>query len=74
MWKTRNALRDAGFIMATLKGLEPSTSCVTGRRSNQLSYSATLYFIGVSAISMVRVFRRSSPINSEKEPTFAIAL
>ena|GEM_PF-5024050 len=27
--------------MATLKGLEPSTSAVTGRRSNQLSYSAT---------------------------------
>jgi hypothetical protein len=26
--------------MATLKGLEPSTSAVTGRRSNQLSYSA----------------------------------
>jgi hypothetical protein len=28
------------FYMATLKGLEPSTSAVTGRRSNQLSYSA----------------------------------
>ncbi len=26
--------------MATLKGLEPSTSAVTGRRSNQLSYNA----------------------------------
>lgn len=25
--------------MARLKGLEPSTSCVTGRRSNQLSYN-----------------------------------
>jgi len=27
--------------VATLKGLEPSTSAVTGRRSNQLSYNAT---------------------------------
>ena len=27
--------------MATQKGLEPSTSAVTGRRSNQLSYCAT---------------------------------
>ncbi len=26
--------------MATLVGLEPMTSAVTGRRSNQLSYSA----------------------------------
>src|SRR5579872_236172 len=28
-------------LLATLIGLEPTTSCVTGRRSNQLSYSAT---------------------------------
>ena len=27
-------------IMATRKGLEPSTSGVTGRRSNQLNYRA----------------------------------
>ena len=27
-------------IMATRNGLEPSTSCVTGRRSNQLNYRA----------------------------------
>ena len=30
-----------GYVVATEKGLEPSTSGVTGRRSNQLSYSAT---------------------------------
>ena len=28
-------------IQATLAGLEPVTSAVTGRRSNQLSYRAT---------------------------------
>ena len=30
--------------MATLVGLEPMTSAVTGRRSNQLSYSAIAVF------------------------------
>ena len=30
--------------MATLVGLEPMTSAVTGRRSNQLSYSAIANF------------------------------
>ena len=34
-------------IMATEKGLEPSTSGVTGRRSNRLNHSAMLpYLIG----------------------------
>ena len=28
-------------LLATTKGLEPSTSGVTGRRSNQLNYMAT---------------------------------
>ena len=31
---------DLPIKMATLVGLEPMTSAVTGRRSNQLSYSA----------------------------------
>jgi hypothetical protein len=31
-----------GVEVATQKGLEPSTSAVTGRRSNQLSYCARL--------------------------------
>jgi len=26
-------------VMAGLTGLEPATSCVTGRRSNQLNYN-----------------------------------
>ena len=30
-----------GISVATEKGLEPSTSGVTGRRSNQLNYPAT---------------------------------
>ena len=30
------------FGMATLRGLEPPTSCVTGRRSTLLSYKAIL--------------------------------
>ena len=32
---------DEGGMVATEKGLEPSTSGVTGRRSNRLNYSAT---------------------------------
>ena len=33
------------FKMATRKGLEPSTSGVTGRRSNQLNYRAIHFYI-----------------------------
>ena len=32
--------------MATRKGLEPSTSSVTGWHSNQLNYQAALFFYG----------------------------
>ncbi len=34
--------------MATLVGLEPMTSAVTGRRSNQLSYSAIAVDFGLT--------------------------
>ena len=35
--KFRNPLRTEPKLMATRSGLEPLTSCVTGRRSNQLN-------------------------------------
>ena len=35
-----NLIRNGYFYLTTQKGLEPSTSGVTGRRSNQLSYWA----------------------------------
>ena len=38
--------------MATKKGLEPSTSGVTGRRSNQLSYLAEL-LVGTTGLEPV---------------------
>ena len=31
------------FLWAGLTGLEPATYCVTGNRSNQLSYSPIFY-------------------------------
>ena len=47
--------------MATWKGLEPSTSAVTGRRSNQLNYQAAVivnktirrYLVGGTGIEPV---------------------
>ncbi len=36
--KNEKARISAGFKVAGWTGLEPATSCVTGRRSNQLNY------------------------------------
>jgi hypothetical protein len=33
-------------LVAGVTGLEPATSCVTGRRSNQLSYTPTNLLVG----------------------------
>ena len=33
-------------LVAGVTGLEPATSCVTGRRSNQLSYTPTELMVG----------------------------
>ena len=41
--------------MATEKGLEPSTSSVTGWRSNQLNYSATSAFIRYQIIAPMSI-------------------
>ena len=39
--------------MATEKGLEPSTSSVTGYRSNQLNYSANFAMVGTTGLEPV---------------------
>ena len=43
-------------IMATRKGLEPSTSGVTGQRSNQLSYRAIMEIINIYLLFCADVF------------------
>lgn len=37
--KNKKTLGNQAFIMAGVTGLEPAAFCVTGRRSNQLSYT-----------------------------------
>ena len=59
--------------MATWKGLEPSTSGVTGQRSNQLSYQATIYIKKTSPLYNLSILskwalRDSNPGPSGYEP------
>ena len=42
--RRRNPSAEGFFRLATLTGLEPATSAVTGRRANQLRYRAKLIF------------------------------
>ena len=45
---TKNTFRCFSFVfMAGTNGLEPSTSCVTGRRSNQLNYAPEAYSLHI---------------------------
>ena len=44
--------RYCSLMMATRKGFEPSTSGVTGRRSNQLNYLAE-YVVGTTGLEPV---------------------
>ena len=48
-------------IVATEKGLEPSTSGVTGRRSNQLNHSATALLIYQRKKCLSTVFLKFGP-------------
>ena len=47
-------------IVARATGLEPATSGVTGRRSNQLNYARKYDFVGG------RTFRRATPASQSK--------
>ena len=55
--------------MATRKGLEPSTSGVTGRRSNQLNYRAIwgIYLISLVLLSFWQGQKDSNPRHSVLE-------
>jgi hypothetical protein len=48
--------------MATLKGLEPSTSAVTGRRANQLRHRAIIHLFPQGAIASKKQWLRPASI------------
>ena len=59
--KQKTPLRCKGVCFADWTGLEPATSAVTGRHSNQLNYQSVL-FIGLDYFSAVVSLKRTAKI------------
>ena len=49
--------------MAGRTGLEPATSCVTGRRSNQLNYHPKLKTVRSNVLSVIRLLGKITPFS-----------
>ena len=58
-------------IMATQKGLEPSTSSVTGWRSNQLSYWAALLFNFIEMVGLQGFEPRTNRLWADRSASWA---
>ncbi len=50
--------------MATRRGLEPLTSAVTGRHSNQLNYRAVFYLLPTYVTTIEIIYKIGSLVNS----------